>query len=549
MGRLPQTICVALLMSIVWPVAAEEFEPGDSVWIQFGDPDQEHGLYRLPWGEPPLLSRGGRYARRTEHDSLWRFRVDPRFLHEPMPVRVVLEYWDEGEDWFVLSYASNDPTGEDRGESKRTYAHYHTDTGTWKQVVFDLPDARFSGNAWNPDFSVCLDNWLGLSRPGVTLSRVEVIKGGIVLTVSPEAVSADGESTAEVQARAYDRCGRPVPDGTQVRFTCTAGGIRPQEATTVGGCAAATFTGGKRPGSVDVTASTGEHSTTVVVPMLDGSGPVHEVTYVLDDFAHPERWRIEDSEDFEGRLQMADVMSYRGRPVARWDYCFKRPMNIPIPMYRTIATPGQVKRLSIWANHDGSGNGLDLHLRDAGGESIRWVLGNLWQRGWRWEWHDLGRPHYGYFDRDFRVSWPITFERINFSRWRKEPDVGQMGTVFFQDLVATCLVPESSLVWPRVELGTRHEEAPGREVPCEVLVHNLDDQPYHDLRLDVAVIDHAGRASVCEETTFSLAPREIKSFEYSFRPKYWGDNTVEARVRGGRIDSIGRDVLAVGPIR
>ena len=546
MNRLLIPASLAALAALAGVATAEEFNPGESIWVQFGDPDQVHGLYLLDWAESPLVTRGGRYGRETSQ-ALY-FRVDPRFLHEPMPVRVVVEYWDEGTDFFLLRYGSTDTEGQHRGEDKRTCECFRTDTRTWQQVVFRLPDARFVGSAWDKDFSVRLDHWFGIDRQKLIVSGVEVVKGGVYLSASPEAVPADGETPARVEARVYDRSGSLVRDGTPVQLACTAGTIEPRTAVTADGRAIAAFTGTRRPGSADITATALGDSQTIIVPMLEGKGPIHEVTYVLDDFLQPERWRIHNSEDVEGRLAIDNVMAFRKRPVARWDYHFRRQVG-RIRWSRRIPIPGRVKRLSIWANEDSSGSELSMYFRDAAGAEVNWILPKMWSRGWRWGWEDIGRPWDRYGECDFRISWPITLDYLDFVRYRLEPDVGEIGTIYFQDLAATCLVPESSLVWPRVELGTPREEAPGRMAPCEVLVHNLGDEAYRGLCLEVAVIDHVGRSSVREEATFSLAPREIKTFDCSFRPKHWGDNTVEAQVRGGSIDAVGRSVLAIGPLR
>lgn len=546
MSRVLWLLPLALVTALGWPASAGEYEPGDSVWIRFGNPDQSHGLYLLEWDdESPLVIRGGRYGRVSRRDTL-HFRVDPRFLHEPMPIRVIVDYWDESTDWFMLRYGSSDTYGDRRGEQKHTPVHRRTDTGTWKQVVFRLPDARFSGNAWNRDFSVCQDYWTGGERHELIVSRVEVIKGGVALSASPEVISADRHTTATIEARVYDRTGTFVPDGTRVEFTCTRGTVEPHVTTTVGGCAIAAFTGDIEPGSADVTATALDDSATVVVPMLEGKGPIHEVTYVLDDFSHPERWSTRDTDDWEGKLSLDELIAWRGRPVAKWEYRYKRSAFLAIPLAKSIPTPGRLKRLSIWVNHDGSGNGIDVFFHDAAGAAFHWELGGLWGRGWRWHWQDLGQPWERPEDTDFRITWPITFDRIAFAHWKDTPDVGEVGVVYFQDLTAICLVPESSLVWPELRLAIGTVEKPGHPVPCDIRVHNLSDRPHSGLRLEVAMLDRGGRTVATRPTAFALEPGEVTTFDHVLRPRRHGQSTIEVRVRGEGVDSVARAPLVVG---
>jgi hypothetical protein len=526
-------------------MAAEQFDPGDSVWIRFGNPDRCHGLYDAGRDSAELAVRAGRRGRKIRNQSL---RVDLGFLREPMPVRVVVEYWDESTDWFLLHYAANDTAGEGRGDRKGTEIIHRTDSRAWKEVVFRLPDAHFCGSPWNKDLAVSVDGWVLGNREPLIVTRVEVVKGGVSLAATPEAVSADGVTSATVEALVYDRYGQLVPDGTAVAFTCTAGKIEPRNVATAGGRAAATFTGGTEPGSAEVTASTLEDSASVVIPMLEGRGPIHRATVLLDDFTQPERWQIQNDDDREGALTVDPFMTYRGRPAARWDYRFKRKVPLPIAMTRRTPTPGRLDRLSMWVYHDGQGNGLVCYFHDAANEPVHWgLVDGLWGRGWRWEWQDLGARRVDHHHQpDFLVGWPITLDRIELARWYETPDVGEAGSVYFHDLTAECLVPASSLVWAQLQLAQRWMEAPGRPIPVEARVYNLGDRPYTELRLELAVVDRRGRTVVPGGATFSLEAGEIRTLQYSLRPARYGRQTVEAHITGNGIDSISRETLVIG---
>src|SRR4051812_3559879 len=77
--------------------------------------------------------------------------------------------------------------------------------------------------------------------------------GSIRLDARPSTLLADGHSTATITAAARDSGGNLVPDGTQVRFTTTAGSIT-EVVLTSSGSARATLTSSSLPGDAEVSA-------------------------------------------------------------------------------------------------------------------------------------------------------------------------------------------------------------------------------------------------------------------------------------------------------
>ncbi len=86
----------------------------------------------------------------------------------------------------------------------------------------------------------------------------------IRLSANPPSILADGVSTSTIMAEVRDASGQPVPDGTIVRFTTTAGTIT-SEATTQGGVAKATLTSDRVPQFATVTAIVGDSQAQVEV--------------------------------------------------------------------------------------------------------------------------------------------------------------------------------------------------------------------------------------------------------------------------------------------
>ncbi|GBC90157.1 hypothetical protein HRbin14_00889 [bacterium HR14] len=84
---------------------------------------------------------------------------------------------------------------------------------------------------------------------------VSLAQGTLRLTVYPNALVADGISTALVTAEVRTPQGKPVPDGTQVAFSTTLGAFREALVATEGGVARATFVAASVPGVAVITAS------------------------------------------------------------------------------------------------------------------------------------------------------------------------------------------------------------------------------------------------------------------------------------------------------
>src|SRR3954469_24074511 len=91
--------------------------------------------------------------------------------------------------------------------------------------------------------------------------------GSIRVTVSPNALLADGISTATVTADVRNSSGRPARDGTEVRFYTTAGTIT-QGAFTPAGVPRATLTASAVPQAANISVSVGVDQAVATIPMV-----------------------------------------------------------------------------------------------------------------------------------------------------------------------------------------------------------------------------------------------------------------------------------------
>ncbi len=91
----------------------------------------------------------------------------------------------------------------------------------------------------------------------------------ISVDAQPRRISADGRSTSQVTVIVSTGGGAPAPDGTEVRFTTTAGSIVPVARTTAGR-AVGVLTAGSSPNIAQVTAIVGAASATTEVEFVAG---------------------------------------------------------------------------------------------------------------------------------------------------------------------------------------------------------------------------------------------------------------------------------------
>jgi len=119
--------------------------------------------------------------------------------------------------------------------------------------------------------------------------RVTFVESGatgrrtLFVTRSAGRIPADGTSTVTIGATARAASGAPVPDGTLIIFSSTAGTIFPARAATADGLAQATLRSDPHRGRAEVTASLGPlNASTRVVFVRPGSGSIASIFLTRD---------------------------------------------------------------------------------------------------------------------------------------------------------------------------------------------------------------------------------------------------------------------------
>ncbi|MGQ9731858.1 MAG: invasin domain 3-containing protein [Candidatus Zipacnadales bacterium] len=129
-----------------------------------------------------------------------------------------------------------------------------------------------------------------VARVGEVKSRVKVefveadMGGGktLFVTSSSTSIVADGESTVEITALAKTANNNPVPDGTLIRFSTSAGTIFPATAKTSDGIARATLRSDRTPGKAIVTATLGSLQATTTVMFVGGGVRIASIFVTRD---------------------------------------------------------------------------------------------------------------------------------------------------------------------------------------------------------------------------------------------------------------------------
>ena len=135
-----------------------------------GSPGKSEGLWVVakPDGDGPIVEKtvGGRAAWSTaqnRHNPVTRymyFEVEDYFLFDgDESVEITVGYFDSGPVEFFVEYDSRDPTLAGlRQQFCPGPRQRISGTGTWKEVVFTIPHARFAGGSNNTDFRLTCTN-------------------------------------------------------------------------------------------------------------------------------------------------------------------------------------------------------------------------------------------------------------------------------------------------------------------------------------------------------------------------------------------------------
>jgi hypothetical protein len=152
--------------------------------VLYVSPEKSQGLWVVPQpqGDGPIVETdvAGKKAWRTttnRHSPVARymyFEVEDYFLYDgDESVEVTVGYFDAGPKVFSIQYDSRDPELTGLAQQFRDgHRQSIENTGTWREVTFVIPHARFAGRSNNADFRLaCAHEDLVVSH--VTLRRAK----------------------------------------------------------------------------------------------------------------------------------------------------------------------------------------------------------------------------------------------------------------------------------------------------------------------------------------------------------------------------------------
>ena len=429
-------------------LAANPYANG--VYVKLAEFSEERGLRLIEGGAEHITraaTMGGRECRGTDltkRNWFMDFDVDDEYLFDvDLPVRITIEYFDNGTDQIALKYDSTDPGAHLGGAAKIGSGVRKTNTNTWKKHTFSLPDARFSRRG-GADF--CLFPNLWTKRSDLFLSSVQVVRGGLQARAEPKAVAIGGRGICTVIAKVLDADG-PVADGTVVHFSTDLGTIG-ATAETIGGEARAEFRAANEPGEAAVTVKVGSDERVLPIPMLRGAGDVVRRRLVVHPFGQPEEWRTYGRKGTQLIVTPAPDQLREGRPTTRVQY--KLNQSDPkswVNMARPISLPGRPVKLGLWVHYDQTDHIMRVELKDATGQTHAIEMGKMSSAGWRWTVVDVGPGIYSVGGaNDGRIHFPVLFSGLRFRRYYSGGPKRCEGEIYLQDLTVVTDVPKSETV-------------------------------------------------------------------------------------------------------
>jgi hypothetical protein len=480
-GRLACAIGGLMLLPAVGgePGTVLDTHRPEGVAVELGATNQEHGLRQFNGGQEHhsrVLTVGGRECRATDRDHgeyYLDFDVDDTFLRNvDLPVRVIVEYWDEGHDAFRLKYDSTDPGAPDHGVNKLSERLVREDTRTWRKHEFRLPDAHFGNRCSGGDFVIDSEGYVS-GQGDVCVALVQVVLGGVRARTEPAVVAADAESRCRVDVTVVGPTG-PVEDGTPVHLWSDLGSVTPVAATRAG-VATATFIGGTDAGVATVWCSAGDDGARVQVPVLEGAGEIVTGRVVARSL-ETTRGLGWYSRNAALRVLAPGDQTRAGRPALKlaYDFLDAADRQAGVGLYLDKSVLGLPHKVALWVYGDTGHNSLQLIVSDAAGQFHGYLLGYVNFDGWQLLEHDLGAPLYHWGGpNDGVLRPPVRLSELRLVPYFSQPQRKLRGAVELQDLTVESLVPLGRSLHLEAECSTTERSyVVGQPASCFLRVCN-----------------------------------------------------------------------------
>jgi hypothetical protein len=363
-----------------------------------------------------------------------RLRLDPPWPQDdPGPATIGVRYLDDSSQDdpgpVTLQFDSADPVRLVNGAWAWSPPAWRWGTRNWLTAYWTVEKPAFRGRELGADFSVT-----GQTNRGhdvLHIAEVSVTRAGVLLAADVRGLALGDDGRAQITARVFAVDGRPAAEGTPVTFGATLGSCEPSETETTEGVARTEFLPGTEFGEAVVTAQCAFAANEMKLPLLQGTGGVTEVDWVVADFETEEEVAITTSylRRATGDVAVSPEAAHAGQAGAALTY--------ECQVDATWATAGIRVPVAI------PGVPLQVEFRakvSEPGVELRWALALEGEAG---DWQRRGSTTVDPFapTGDCLAQYPLTFDSVLIARspWAK----AEKGTLVVDDIVARLLVSGS----------------------------------------------------------------------------------------------------------
>jgi hypothetical protein len=358
----------------------------EGVWIDFRQGLQSEGL--------EYVAEAGCSHAVTEIDGVGCAQTLPRgveaqFLRFQAPPGILrpdrdtltfeVEVYDGDPHIFMLQVESTTPTeatGLTYYHSQRAVQRHGTPK--WRWVRWQVTDPAFCDPTREAlRFQFYDEGWWNDGRL-LSLSQVRVTHEAVVLRMQQDAVLC-GER-APVTVEAYDRAGKPLPDGTRVKLTTRPGGMLaecPESVVLAGGKAEFEVVAGTKAGTVSLYGLPAGKQAWAGRPIyiLAGQGKVEDRTELVTGEQLVTTARLEG-----GSTRASSISTFtddQGEVALRGTWSSEREGN-PVgyaELILDVPLAGVLRRLTVCMGcPDGSVDSVWARVKDANGELFTYWL-------------------------------------------------------------------------------------------------------------------------------------------------------------------------------
>jgi len=358
------------------------------------------------------------------------------------PATIGLRYYDN-QGPVRVQFDCADPARNVGGAWAYTPIIWRTGSSVWETVYFTIEKPAFRHRMAGADFGLTGHAWQDYDP--LYVAEVTLSCAGVVLSADARGLALGDELPAKITAKVFGPDGKPAADGTSVRFEATLGLCDPEEATVAAGEATTTFAPYGQVGEVIVRASCQWSSGQMALPLVEGTGGVEEIEWVVEDFEALDAATV--TAYTAGAQASAKVSPEGARSgLAGAVLTYDCPADVTwcnVGFTRDVPIPGALLGMSFWAKMSEPALEICWAAVDANGES--WLFTAATQETGENGWRRFGSTALDPYSPwgDAVLDYPLGFHRIVLpkSPWSQVT----RGTLCVDDIVARLLVAGSEV--------------------------------------------------------------------------------------------------------